>query len=247
MAEILTIVQRHMGMDMGSSATGSMAMNVASSTMAMAMTSATDSASDLMDMGGHAMHMYFTTQYKNYPVLFLLLSAANGGQAFGIFLLLFVVAFLSRGLEFVRNYLEQVVWKNPIYVESHPGQKQQSHKEADVAVKLNIEHHSCWANSEQSSIKADSTNTTTEPLEGQHSASRTNQLPLASRFFRDVIRLTLCILPDLFNYTLMLAAMSFSLVYFFAVVLGSGIGRFVFERSLERLNVIPPSPFNTHC
>ena len=59
---------------------------------------------------------------------------------------------------------------------------------------------------------------------------------------RDIIRLALCIIPDLLAYSLMLVAMTYTLTYFFAVVIGSGIGRFVSERTMEhfRLKRTPP-------
>jgi len=208
-----------------------------------------------LDMDGMAaMHMYFTTQFKNYPVLFKLLSATTKAQAFGIFLLLFFVAFLNRGLEFARNYLEQVVWKNPAYVECHTGEDtgisaiKSTHSNAAPA-----DAHACCGAEEDSdgSIgKSDSTNSgvrSIQPIEGAHHKERRNQLPLASRVFRDIIRLILCIVPDLFGYSLMLVAMTYTLTYFFAVVIGSGVGRFFFERLSDRMNLKPLNPFGLHC
>lgn len=193
--------------------------------MAMASTTASSlMASETMDMDMDmdmdSMHMYFTTNYKEYPVLFRTLLAANAGQAFGIFLLLFVVAFLVRGIEFARNYLEQRVWKNPSFVECHPG--------AVTPVKS-----SCCDKDDSS-----------HELEA---AVPPNHLSLATRLVRDAIRLVLCILPDLFGFALMLAAMTYTLTYFFAVVLGLGIGRFFFERLSDRHNLRAIGPTGFHC
>lgn len=225
-------VKRHM--DIGGSM--SSMMDMASSTMS-AMASSTGMAMDHDhgdshdDMGMAAMHMYFTTQYKDYPVLFKTLTASNKGQAFGIFLLLFVVGFLTRGIEFMKNYLEQVVWKNPTYVECHPGQETLTQAETS----------DCCGPVQTKKLSSDSEAaaeiTTTQPPPN---------LSVASSLFRNAIRLVLCILPDLFGFALMLAAMSYTLTYFFAVVLGLGVGRFVFERLSDRMNLKPVGPA-MHC
>lgn len=239
------IYARHGGMDMGSLST--MAMDMASlstmdmgSTSTMVMASSSSSSSMDMDMDSmSSMHMYFTTNYKKYPVLFKSLLAKNAGEAFGIFLLLFVVAFLVRGIEFTRNYLEQVVWKNPAYIDCHPGET--ASRAAAVTKSTN-----CCGDSEETSIaKVDSHVTETE---GAHSSARPSRLPLASRLVRDAIRLALCILPDLFGFALMLAAMTYTLTYFFAVVLGLGIGRFFFERLSDK-HLLKPAGANGgfHC
>ena len=49
---------------------------------------------------------------------------------------------------------------------------------------------------------------------------------------------------DLFGYTLMLAAMTYTLTYFFAVVIGSGVGRFVSERLMEKFRIKRTPPRN---
>lgn len=249
-------VKRHGmgGMNMGSSLSmGSMAMASASKSMSMAMSSSTGMDSDMdMDMGHmDSMHMYFTTQYKNYPVLFKELAASNGGQAFGIFVFLFIIAFLVRGIEFAKNYLEQVVWQNPNYIECHP-------VTSPAVVNMQPqERGNCCSGNKTVSIQNDnslgkdsSTNSMTGQhdveIEGNHARSHNSKLPMASSLFRNIIRLALCILPDLFGFALMLAAMSFTLVYFFAVVLGLGIGRFTFERLSDRLR-LRPAISGLHC
>lgn len=248
-------VKRHM--DMG--AMSLMASLMASLTVAAAssMTSAmgsmaTESDMAAMDHGSSgladsmhgsmsSMHMYFTTQYKDYPVLFKTLSASNKGQAFGIFVLLFAVGFFTRGIEFARNYLELVVWKNPTYVECHPGQEPAAAACCDLPNKLSSdsEAHQDFARTHTDS---QITSLSTQRLQ----APPSRNLSFMSELFRNAVRLVLCILPDLFGFALMLAAMSYTLTYFFAVVLGLGVGRFVFERLSDRMNLKPLAP-TFHC
>lgn len=202
--------------------TMSMAMDMALSTMSMAMASSTSShthgSSSLslgMDMGGMSMNMYLTTKYKDYPVLFSGLSAHNRGQAFGIFVLMFFVSFLSKGFEFLKNYLEQKVWKNPNY--------------AVTQVTNVVEECACDDDKDSN------------PHNDVESLGASNQrnvsVPLV--LMRDVIRLVLCFIPELLSYAMMLVAMSFSLVYFFAVVTGMAFGRFFFERLSDTIGVRP--------
>ncbi|KAK6458286.1 copper transport protein [Scheffersomyces xylosifermentans] len=249
----MDFAKRHgMAMTMATDAATEMASATMSGMMSMSTGMASHDHSD-MDMDMAPMHMYFTTQFKNYPVLFKSLSASTKAQAFGIFLLLFFIAFLNRGLEFVRNYLEQVVWKNPVYVECHPGETGISAIKSIHSQAPQADAHACCGGEEESDAsigKADSTTSgvrSVQPIEGDHRQERTNQLPLASRVFRDIIRLILCIVPDLFGYSLMLVAMTYTLTYFFAVVIGSGVGRFFFERLSDRMNLKPLNPFGQHC
>ncbi|KAM9917456.1 hypothetical protein OXX80_013261, partial [Metschnikowia pulcherrima] len=96
-------------------------MDMASATTSMDMSSMTHAmATSTMDMSGHSMdmmsmNMYLTSVYKDYPVLFKGLSASGPGQAFGIFLLFFFASFITKGFEFLKNYLESKVWNNPNY------------------------------------------------------------------------------------------------------------------------------------
>lgn len=222
---------RHAGHD--HSTTGGMMMSMAMDTMAATATSSASATASAhsghgsMDMGSSMapMHMFFTTNFDNYPVLFEHLKATTKAEAFGIFVLLFVVAFLVRGLEFVRNYLEQSVWHNPVYNTCHNVDE----KVAPVS--------SCCGKGDESDVSADM----------EVAAPQTSKLPMASRFFRDFIRLILCILPDMFGYALMLVAMTYTLTYFFAVVVGSGSGRFFFERMSDRLNLRPSTGLSRHC
>lgn len=206
-------------------------MHMASSTMGSMGSMASEtgmSMGDGMDMGMMSMRMYFSTQYRDVPVLFQNMAAKNKGQAFGIFLFLFVIGFLTRGIEFVKNYLEQSVWKNPTYVQCHPGRER------------------VGAAQSASDLLGKEMSSDSEAEVGLSAPPSTKGFSMASLLFRDAIRLVLCILPDLFGFALMLAAMSYTLTYFFGVVLGLGVGRFFFERLSDRMNVKPP-PTNFHC
>lgn len=192
----------------------SMAMDMASSTT-MDMSSETSSSMDMdMDM---SMHMYFTKAYKDYPVLFSSLSAANGGQAFGIFVLIFFVSFLSKGVEFAKNYLEQKVWNNPNYL---------------VPQQTTIIENCDCDDDLDKPASADVSEAATPT--GTH-----RNLSLANTLVRDVIRLVLCFVIELFSYAMMLVAMTYSLVYFFAVVTGMTFGRFFFERLSDTMGIRP--------
>lgn len=170
---------------------------------------------DHMDMGGMmSMNMYLTTNYKDYPVLFKGLSADTAGKAFGIFLLFFVAAFVSKGFEFTKNYLELKVWNNPNYQVPEP---------------TVIEECACDDENEKSS-EAEGTTPTGTPR---------RQSSILTVFTRDLIRFGLIFLTEIFGYALMLVAMTFSLVYFFAVALGMAVGRFFFERLSDKLDLRP--------
>ncbi|CAI5760600.1 unnamed protein product [Candida verbasci] len=216
---------------------GSMSMDMASMTMAMAtstMDMAMETTAGSMNHGDSemmGMHMWFTTQFKDYPVLFRDLKASNKGEAFGIFLLLFVVAILSRLLEFLRNYLEEVVWSNKNFIEFENGVVSHS---ANLQPALSSQQDQVHCSMDKNSVDEQVSNSINS---NENSVKNNNNLSFASKFFRDIIRLILCIVPDLFGYALMLAAMTYTLTYFFAVVLGSGIGRFVSERLMERFRL----------
>ncbi|EGW30334.1 uncharacterized protein SPAPADRAFT_52427 [Spathaspora passalidarum NRRL Y-27907] len=220
----MSFQNKHMMMSMDSdtaTATMDMVMETASSAM--------DHMSSHDDMAG--MHMYFTAQFKGYPVIFKNLVANNKGQAFGIFLLLFFVAFLNRLLEFVRNYLEEVVWQNREYQEFESGIANAPANLQSVTSGANCHD----TNSSDDSLHKGDSVQVSKPVKS---------LPIASTLFRDAIRLFLCIVPDLFGYALMLGAMTFTLTYFFAIVIGSGVGRFTSERLMERFRLKRTPPLN---
>lgn len=245
----MSFIKRH-GMAGMAMESGSLSMASASATSSMDMAMSSSTMDSGMDMSGmdhmEGMHMYFVGEWKNYPVLFKDLKASNGGQAFGIFLLLLVIGIFVRGLDFANRYLEQVVWKNPNYIDNcHPPKGVEP---------LPVSTGNCCdtaGNTTSGSIrKADSSSLEVErPVQvGAYGApSQNSQLPIASIFFRNVIRLALCILPELLGYALMLAAMTFSVLYFFGVVLGLGIGRFIFDRLSDRMHLRPSSNVGFHC
>lgn len=205
---------------------GSMSMSSMASMTMSSMASMTMSSMPSMSMGdmdhshnhgsGHmaGMNMYLTTKYNMYPVLFSTLSASNGGQAFGIFVLIVVVCFVSKGLEFLKNYLEVRVWNNPNYKQETTIIEQCECDEKDIDGK-SLENQ-----------------TATAPV-------RKSKIPLARALFRDSIRLILCFLPELLSWAMMLVAMSFVLLYFFGVVFGMAFGRFFFESLSNRYNIRP--------
>lgn len=164
--------------------------------------------------GQMSMSMYFTTRITGVPVLFKTLSAANGAQAFGIFILFFGLAFLTKGLEFTKNYLEQKVWSNPNYL---------------VTQKTTI--------IEQCECDGEAPKVYNEPEETLFASQKPPRL--ITVLTRDVIRLSLCFIIEMFSYALMLVAMSFSLLYFFAVVIGMALGRFFFERVGDKISLRP--------
>ena len=221
----------------GMSGMGSMSMSgsmPSSSSSGMSGMSGMGGMSGMDDM---SMNMYFTGQYLHYPILFKQLYASNGGQAFGIFLLFFVAGILARGIDFLKNYLEQVVWENPSYINK-------------VLIKPS-------ENSSNGVVEAYRSRNSKE-IEGIQSLSdkqgfeepvvpKDKGLLFASRLFRNIIRLTLCFLSELLGFALMLAAMSFTILYFFAVVIGLSLGRFLFERLAEKFGIRPEMTSAMHC
>lgn len=219
----MEFIKRHEGHAAATTTAMDMAMALGM-TMALSMTmdmpSETSGAMDMsgsMDMSG--MNMFLTTAYKNYPVLFETLKAANGGQAFGIFFLIFFVSFLTRGFEFLKNYLEQRVWNNPNYL--IPQQT------------TIIENCECDDDFDKSNTES--------AIESKTPTGTHTRLSLANVLVRDVIRLILVFVVELFSYAMMLVTMTFSLVYFFAVVTGMTFGRFFFERLSDTMGIRPGS------
>lgn len=249
----MEFLKRHEGhMHMSDSASSmvtsatSAVMDMASATMSMTMSSSTSSSSGMamegMDHGSShmAMNMWLTASFKDYPVVFKDLRASTKAQAFGIFVLLFFVAFLARMLEFVRNYLEEIVWKNNNYAEVEQGISQHSANLQSPPVK------SCCDDNAKEVVSDESIDKQNSPQHEETTKARGTgkSLSLASTISRDIIRLALCIIPDLFAYSLMLAAMTYTLTYFFAVVIGSGVGRFVAERLMEHYRIKRGPPRN---
>lgn len=218
------------GMAMGSSTTASMSMDMgshssmsmASSTMSgMAMGSSTaDSMS--MDMG---MNSYLTTDYSGYPVVFKTLTAANGGAAFGIFCILFFTAFAFKGLGFLSAYLEQAVFRDP---------KKFDLSENDSTIH---QHHHVETHNHKDDIQESSRSSDTESDLTKKKHFEKNRSVIARFFsvtptslYRDFIRVILAFVSAMLGYALMLAAMSFIIPFFFAVILGLSFGEVFFHR-----------------
>lgn len=203
------------GMDMPTG-TGSMSMSSSTGMGDMGDMGHMDGMHLDMDMHG-GMPMYFSTYYKNRVVLFKNFQANNNGQAFGIFLLIFFVGFLGKGLEFLKNYLEVRVWNNPNY-----------QRQTTV-----VDECAC-----------------DDDLDKTRASLEVSQVPrnhsIVNVVVRDIIRISLCFLSEMIGYALMLIAMSFSLVYFFAAVLGNAVGRYFFERLSDRFAMMPTTTLQGH-
>lgn len=210
-------------MDMASSATSMMmsatsmasSMDMASHTMDMAshtmdmashtmdMASATATGMD-MDMGMMGMNMYLTSSYQNYPVLFRTLHASSGGAAFGIFCILFFGGMFFRGLFFLSAYLEQRVF----------------HNFNNAVIIKEVDNCACDPEKEADSA-----------MEGLKSSSMSKFFPTTfSQITQDLVRLVLAFVTAMFGYALMLATMSYVILYFFAVCLGVAFGEVFFNR-----------------
>ncbi|CCH45103.1 Copper transport protein CTR1 [Wickerhamomyces ciferrii] len=213
-----------MSMDMASStASASMSMDHHSMSMSMPMSSSTSSSMSGMDsMDGMDMDMsmntFLTTKYSGYPVIFQTLKASNGASAFGIFCILFFTAFATRGLTFLGAYLQQKVFTPP--------------KKFDLS-----ENHNHTTTINKSDINESSNTVDTESNESHTQKHLKNRSVLAqflditpTSIYRDFIRLLLAFLSAMFGYALMLAAMTFIIPYFFAIILGLSFGEVFFFR-----------------
>ena len=217
------------GMDMSdiSSTMSSMTSSVASMSMPT-ITSITSSMStmssmdgmDGMDMSGNSsmtMTMWMTTRWKDAPVFFKTLEAHSSGAAFGIFCVLFFSCFFFRGLIFLSSYLEQEVFhnfSNTIVVEED-----------------------CECGPEDSIDKKSVPDAFRKPnLTFGQVISKLFNIGLKD-LYQDFIRLVLAFTIVMFGYAIMLAAMSFVVLYFFAICLGLAFGEIFFNRLAIILNV----------
>lgn len=154
------------------------------------------------------MNTYLTEGFVGYPVVFSGLHAANGGQAFGIFVLLFFVAFFFRGTGFLCAYIEQIVF---------------------VPSRLTVDDDTASDEKIGSTCSEEEAQTTTEIVKERSTLAKFFQYSPHS-LYRDFIRLLIVFVSAMLGYGLMLAAMSFVLLYFFAVVLGIAFGEIFFLR-----------------
>ena len=211
-----------MGMDMGSSSSGA--------SMTMDMSSPTSSSGSSMDMSGGddgsmsgmSMNSYFTTNYNDFPVVFKTLHAQTGGAAFGIFCVLFFCAFALRGLFFLSAFIEQRYFhnlSNAVYVQDDNcecGDEDEAKEEDITPPPTQIPQH----------LAAPQLNLN-QPI---GSILRQLFLPSLSEISKDIVRLVLAFVIAMFGYALMIAAMSYVLVYFFAICLGIAFGEVFFNR-----------------
>ncbi|CAH02430.1 high-affinity Cu transporter CTR1 [Kluyveromyces lactis] len=184
------------------------------SASAMAMSTSTSSSMSGMDMDGGSemtgMNSYLTRKYMNYPVVFEKLYASDRGEAFGIFLLIVVAAFVYKFLLFVSWYLELKWFKKA-------GVNEEA--ENDEATGKNVLY-------------------TIEDLELQRQFLPTSFgkfmfnvfAPDWVDFFHDFVRLLITFCSTMIIYMLMLVAMTFVLAYVFAVILGLSLAEIFFNR-----------------
>ncbi|ODQ79814.1 hypothetical protein BABINDRAFT_161504 [Babjeviella inositovora NRRL Y-12698] len=232
------------GMDMGSPVSSVASITSAvSSVVSAAVTSATTTTSMSMDhstmsMGGmdHStmdmssmhmggMNMKFSTNWNNYEVLFTNLKATSGGAAFGIFVFLFAVAFTLRGIIFFSSYLEQNIWRSSSAVV--------------VAETQTVPSVDCGCDDDEEKISSSPPPTIQKP-----SLLRQFFFTTFTEFKRDVIRLVIAFVAIMLSYALMLAVMTYVVLYFFAVVLGLAFGELWWGRIGRIMNV---SPANGVC
>lgn len=215
------------GMSMGGSSMSGMSMSMSSTPTSSAsaqttsdssmsgmsgMSSSDNSSSSGMDMDmSMGMNYYLTPTYKNYPVLFHHLHANNSGNAFGIFLLFVVAAFVYKLLLFVSWCLEVHWFKK--------WDKQNKYSTLPSA------------NSKDEGKHYDTENN----FEIQGLPKLPNLLsdifvPSLMDLFHDIIRAFLVFTSTMIIYMLMLATMSFVLTYVFAVITGLALSEVFFNR-----------------
>ncbi|QOU21959.1 hypothetical protein BRETT_002123 [Brettanomyces bruxellensis] len=213
--------------DMISSTSSSMNMaSMISSSVASASTSTVASATshdpsiptytggsmdDMMDMD---MNTYLVTDYSDYPVIFKNLKASSKAAAFGIFCVLFFAAFVFRGLAFLNAYLEQRVfhnYTNAVIVQNDPC--------------------ACDPDSELDQKGDDNAVST---VGGTHKSFgrilKELFMPGMREWKKDLVRLIIAFVSAMIGYGLMLAAMSFVVLYFFAICLGLAFSEVFFNR-----------------
>ncbi|KAG7757647.1 hypothetical protein KL911_000623 [Ogataea haglerorum] len=202
-----------MNMDMGSPSSSSMHMSMATATSSMDMTAASSTSSMDMNMSmDMEMNYYLTTHYNHYPVIFHNLRASSGAGAFGIFCVLFFGAIFFRGLFFLSAYLEQRVF----------------HNLTNAVLIEEIDNCACVPEEDQKHLPSGGT-LSVKSLSLGKIISQTF-CPGLGELKRDFIRLLIAFTATMFGYALMLAAMSFVLLYFFAICLGMAFGEILFNR-----------------
>jgi copper transporter 1 len=169
--------------------------------------------------------MFFTSDYQGVPVLFKSLSAATGAKAFGIFVILFATAFAFRGLSFLSTYIEQKVFASQL----------QASDDADNSIHIHSSSLGKLSDIESSEVSSKSE----RPTQTKSAVAKFFDYS-AVGIYRDFIRLLLSVLTVIIGYALMLAVMSFVVLYFFAVVLGIAFGEIFFMRLSYALDMNTP-------
>lgn len=171
------------------------------------------------------MHQALTSQYLGYPVLFKTLTANDSGECFGIFVLLMAIAFAARGLEFIGKYLEVKVWSKVDEPEwNHPPITTSYHPERNT----------------EESVSSTALKYEDDEVIMAKTAVVHRLTPLwMQRMLRDGVRMGLMFVPEMLMYALMLVVMTYSLPYFFGVVVGLTLSRFVFDKLSMRLGMRP--------
>ncbi|AET37495.1 high-affinity Cu transporter CTR1 Ecym_1253 [Eremothecium cymbalariae DBVPG len=206
-----TMLRHH---DMDTSSTPTMS---ASSTMAAH--SGSHSSESATSGHGHMMMMnsYLTTSYKHYPVLFKNLTAGNGGEALGIFLLIVATAFAYKSLLFASWCLEVKWFKT---VDSTPASAAPIRGGSGLK---NVHNGDATVGGDKESQY----NRIIPPL---HHLVFDIFSPTWRDLGQDLIRLLLTAASTLLVYMLMLIAMTYVAAYIFAVVVGLALAEVFFNR-----------------
>ncbi|AMD21940.1 HFR085Wp [Eremothecium sinecaudum] len=163
----------------------------------------------------HMMNTVFSTSYRGYPVLFSNLHASTRGEGFGIFLLIILLCLTYKAVIFLSWCLE-VKWFKTIGADS------QRRIVDDDQYK--------------SSSSLNSTNKFTDDLEGARILPTLPTLmfdifaPSWPELMQDLTRLVLTFISTMLIYATMLVAMTYVVLYFFAVVLGLALAESFFNR-----------------
>ncbi|QPG76930.1 hypothetical protein FOA43_004324 [Brettanomyces nanus] len=141
-------------------------------------------------------------------------NASSKASAFGIFCVIFFTCFAFRAFIFLGAYLEQRVFHN--YTNS---------------VIIDKEDCTCDPVSDSDQKFQAATKALGAPIDKSFGQIiKEICLPGMNEVYKDVIRLLVAFVVSMLGYALMLAAMSFFILYFFAVCLGLAFGEVFFNR-----------------
>lgn len=213
------------------------------------------------------MNMYFVEGYLDYPVLFKTLKAESGAAAFGIFCVVFFSCFAFRFCGWYRSYLEEKVWNESepysaldTCCDEEGGVSRSQQVETccdtgkeDCCDDPSTQQEDCCAAGEtccDTAGKEDCCDPPESCCDTPVPASKTTQssgqqgsfwrrflFPGRVALTHDVIRLVLSFLSAVFGYALMLVAMTYILLYFFAICLGLAFSDLFFFRLSRALDM----------